>query len=179
MAFCTVQCLDIHPSYGIRGFTWRTIHDGYIHILMRSLTYQFDAFINGLLGHLTLWQIGVRCSFYRHILHLCPLFAKYLLLCFFVPHLQEDILQFTNYRPFQSHVDIMPFANVFQTNHIIVCNVHTSCIARLAINDHNLSVVSRHDMVHPREADGVKLHQIYTRCSDGFGVYFLQRLVIR
>ena len=73
---------------------------------------------------------------------------------------------------------VAPFAHLFSTIKIIVGHVHSPGERHGPVDDHNLPVVAREDMVHPREAYGVELVYLHSRLAQGDEVFLLQRTVV-
>ena len=68
-----------------------------------------------------------------------------------LPHFCENLFIFSHNRTFETHMHIMPRPNIWFAMNVIICNVHSSCINQLAINNHNLHVVSVIKMINIRE----------------------------
>ena len=58
------------------------------------------------------------------------------------------------------HVHVMPVAYSLDALDVIVSHVHSSCISNLSVDDHNLAMVARHNMVYPGETYRVKLDEV-------------------
>ena len=90
-----------------------------------------------------------------------------------LPDTGEDLLQVVHGRAFDPTMHITPFAHLFRANDIVVGHVHAACVGRLAVDDHDLTVVTGPDMVYPRESDGVELHDV-----DTVGTEFLEMVLL-
>ena len=80
--------------------------------------------------------------------------------CGLLPDAGKDQLQVVDHTTFQSAVHVAPGTHLLRTFYIIVGHIHATRIGYPAIDDHNLAVVARPDVVHPGKANGVKLHDV-------------------
>jgi hypothetical protein len=75
-------------------------------------------------------------------------------------------------------MNVTPFTYLFSAYNVVVGNVHATCVGYLSVNDDNLPVVTREDVVNPREANRVELVYLNTVIPKHLQMVFLQRTVI-
>ena len=98
--------------------------------------------------------------------------------CYLMPYLAEDKLQVVDGATLNTTVQVAPFAHLFRTFYIIVGHVHASCITDVPVDNHNLAVIARPDVVDPREADGIILVDADAVVVERLDVVLAQRLVV-
>ena len=101
-----------------------------------------------------------------------------MLSAYFVPHLEEYLLQGIHLATINAAVHVMPFAYYFCTIDIIVGNVHTSCIGNLTVDDYDFPVVTVENGMHPRKLQGFVFINLDTVGTDFLEMSFSQRLVV-
>lgn len=87
-----------------------------------------------------------------------------------LPEADKDVLQLIHRRSFNAAVHVAPFTHLLGAYKVVVGHVHTSRIAYLPVDDHNLTVVAGPDVVHPRKTDGVELVDLDAVFVEGFQV---------
>ena len=78
--------------------------------------------------------------------------ARYLL-----PGMHEDAVKVVDHAALQTAMHVAPSSHLLGALDVVVGHVHSSCVGHVAVDDHNLAVVARPDMIDPRKADGVEL----------------------
>ena len=145
---CRVEHLGKEVADGIGTTQWVAVNDG-----------------NAL--------VVVAVNLCREILGAC-----YVLFRRLVPHATENLMQFVHDRPFDVHVHVVPIANLWDALNVIVSHVHTTGISNLAVDNHNLAVITWDDVIDPRETDGIELHQLDAQGIDGVMHLTLDGLIV-
>ena len=79
---------------------------------------------------------------------------------------------------FDVHVHVAPGAHHWSTGDIVVGYVHTTSVSDATVDDHNLAVVARNDVVDPWKTYGIELHQFDTQTFNGVVTLVADGLVV-
>ena len=74
---------------------------------------------------------------------------------------------------------VAPSAYLFCAFDVIVGNIHTASIGNLAVDDDNLTMIARPDMVDPRETDGIEFDNVDAVGTELLEMMFLEGLIVR
>ena len=73
-----------------------------------------------------------------------------------LPHRNEYQMEVVHRSAFNMHVHISPRTYFLDTRDVVISHIHASCVRHSSVYHHNLAVVSRKNVIHPGEPDGVE-----------------------
>ncbi len=96
----------------------------------------------------------------------------------FVPHGQEDVLQFVYGISLYTDMHVAPVAYFRQTLYIVIGYVHATGISYFSVYDYNLAMVSVQGMIDIGEFERVELDNFDSFVTDCLYVFLFQWLVV-
>ena len=104
--------------------------------------------------------------------------SAYVLFSAFVPHGQEDVLQFVYGISLYTDMHVAPVAYFRQTLYIVIGYVHATGISYFSVYDYNLAMVSVQGMIDIGEFERVELDNFDSFVTDCLYVFLFQWLVV-
>ena len=96
----------------------------------------------------------------------------------FVPHSQEDVLQFVYGISLYTDMHVSPVAYFRQTLYVVIGYVHSTSISYFSVYDYNLAMVSVQGMIDIGEFERVELDNFDSFVTDCLYVFLFQWLVV-
>ena len=126
------------------------------------------------------WEIGHKAADYETLVKWWATHSENrpLLFSAFVPHGQEDVLQFVYGISLYTDMHVAPVAYFRQTLYIVIGYVHATGISYFSVYDYNLAMVSVQGMIDIGEFERVELDNFDSFVTDCLYVFLFQWLVV-